>query len=252
MTAPEIFLPRFAGPLDLLLELVRKNEIQITDIPIAAITRQYLDYLHQAAALDLELGAEFAYMAAWLILIKSRSLVAPGPAAAPGAEDPRQELVRLLLDHDEVRQGAEFLKQKLEIAQATWSKPSLGEFRDPSGPELPEPNGALNLLEVLRLAQQALDAARLFEIVTPADSVTVEQMRRWLEERLATAPGRTEAGPLLTEQPTAGRRAALFLAMLEMAKDARIQIEQQQCFGPFFIAEWTTPTVVAQPCLNVE
>ena len=93
---PEISLPRFAGPLDLLLELVRKNQIQITDIPIAAITRQYLDYLQQAEALDLELGSEFAYMAALLIHIKSRCLLATDPEVAE--EDPRQELVRLLLD----------------------------------------------------------------------------------------------------------------------------------------------------------
>ena len=233
--APDISLPRFEGPLDLLLELVRRNEVDITDIPIAQITRQYMDYLHQAEKLDLELGSEFAYIASLLIHIKSRCLLASDPEMAQREEDPRQELVRLLLDHDQVRQGAEFLKQKLEITQATWSKPSIEDFRVPPGQELPESNGALNLLQVLRLAQQALDAARLFEIVTPADSVTVEQMIYWLEQRLASAPDRTEAEPLLTEQPTAERRVTLFLAMLEMAKAARIRIEQEQCFGPIFV-----------------
>jgi segregation and condensation protein A len=230
---PEISLPRFAGPLDLLLELVRKNQIEITDIPIAAITRQYLDYLHQAEALDLELGSEFAYLAALLIHIKSRCLLATDPEVAE--EDPRQELVRLLLDPEQFRQGAEFLRLKLEIAQATWSKPSVDEFRDSPRREPPEPNSTLNLLQVLRLAQQALDAARTFEIVTPADSVPVEQMMRWLEQRLASAPGRMEALPILTEQPTRGHRVALFLAMLEMAKAARLRLEQRQCFGPIFI-----------------
>jgi segregation and condensation protein A len=249
---PDISLPRFEGPLDLLLELVRKNEIEITDIPIAEITRQYLDYLHQAEALDLDLGSEFAYMAARLIHIKSRCLLAPDPEAAPREEDPRQELMRLLLSHDEARQGAEFLKQKLEIAQATWSKASIEEFREPLGQQLPEANGALNLLQVLRLAQQALDVARMFEIVTPTDFVTVEEMMCWLEQRLAPAPGRTEAEPLLAEQPTAERRTALFLAMLELAKAARIRMEQHQCFGPIFIYEMVSSTVVAQPCLNVE
>jgi segregation and condensation protein A len=232
---PEISLPRFAGPLDLLLELVRKNQIDITDIPIAAITRQYLDYLEQAAALDLQLGSEFAYMAAMLIHLKSRSLLATDPELASGEEDPRQELVRVLLDPDQVRQGAEFLQQKLAIAQATWSKPALEELRDPPGRELPEPTSALNLLEVLRLAQQALDAARTFEIVTPADSVPVAQMMRWLEERLASAPGPMEVQPLLAEQPTGGHRAALFLALLEMAQTARLRLDQHQCFGPIFI-----------------
>ena len=242
---PEISLPRFAGPLDLLLELVRKNQIEITDIPIAAITRQYLDYLAQAAALDCELGSEFAYMAALLIHIKSRSLLATDPEVAE--EDPRQELVRLLLHPDQVRQGAEFLQQKLEIAQATWSKPAGEELRDPPGREPPPPASALNLLEVLRLAQQALAAARTFEIVTPADSVPVAQMMRWLEERLANAPGRVEAQPLLAEQPTAGHRAALFLAMLEMAQTARLRLEQQQCFGPIFLEKSGGVTAYGTP-----
>jgi segregation and condensation protein A len=233
--APGISLPRFEGPLDLLLELVRKHEIDITDIPIAAITRQYLDYLSQAEALDLDLGSEFAYVAALLIHIKSRCLLTPDPEIAAREEDPRQELVRLLLDRDQLRLGAEFLNQKLEIAQASWSKPSIEEFQEPPGRELPEPINALNLLQVLRLAQQALNAARTFEIVTPAESVTVDEMMRWLEEHLASAAGRTEVEPLLTGQPTAGHRAALFLAMLEMAKEARIRLEQHQSFGPVFI-----------------
>jgi len=120
--APEISLPRFEGPLDLLLELVRKHEIEIADIPIAQITRQYLDYLHQAKQLDVNLGGEFAYIAALLIQIKARSLLVADPELPPPEEDPRQELVRLLLDHDQLRSSAEYLKQRLEIAQATWSK----------------------------------------------------------------------------------------------------------------------------------
>jgi segregation and condensation protein A len=233
--APDISLPRFEGPLDLLLDLVRKNEIDITDIPIAEITRQYLDYLHQAAELDIDLGSEFAYVAAVLIHIKSRCLLTPDPELAPREADPRQELVRLLLDHDQVRQGAEFLRQKLEIAQASWSNPSVEEYEEPAGPELPGAGGALNLLQVLRLAQRALDAARAYEIVTPADSVTVEQMTAWLEERLAAFPVRIEADSLLAEQPTAERRATLFLAMLEMARNSRIQLEQHHGFGPLWI-----------------
>ena len=232
-TAPDISLPRFEGPLDLLLELVRKNEIEITDIPIAEITRQYLDYLDQASELDVDLGSEFAYMAALLIHIKSRSLLAPDPELAAREEDPRQELVRLLLDQDQVRQGAEFLQQKLEIAEATWSKSSIGEFQEPPRVE-PEPDGALNLLQVLRLAQQALQSARMYEIVSPA-SVTVEEMMRWLADRLARSPGPTEAAPLFGEQPDGQRRAALFLAMLEMAKAVRIRLEQRQCFAPIYM-----------------
>lgn len=235
MTAPDISLPRFEGPLDLLLELVRKNEIDIADIPIAEITRQYLDYLHRAEALDVELGSEFAYIAALLIHIKSRSLLACDPEIARREEDPRQELVRLLVDYEQVRQAAEFLRQKLEVSEATWSTSSIEAYLAPAVEESPERNGALNLLEVLRLAQQALEAARVYEIVTPPDSVTVEQMMRWLEERLARTPGRVEAEPLLVEQTSPRRKAVLFLAMLEMAKSARLQVQQEDCFGPVFL-----------------
>jgi len=121
---PSVSLPRFAGPLDLLLSLVRKKELDIADLPIAEITRQYLDYLHQAEELNIDLGAEFVYMAATLIQIKSRCLLPADPAQpSAGSEDPRQELVRQLLDHEQVSQAAEFLGQKLEVTQATWSHP---------------------------------------------------------------------------------------------------------------------------------
>lgn len=226
-----ISLPRFEGPLDLLLELVRKNELEITDIPIAEITRQYLEYLRQAEQLDIELGAEFAYMASVLIHIKSRCLVARDPELA-AQEDPRQELVRMLLDHDQVRHGAEFLKQKLELAEATWSKSSIGDFEELPAVE-PDASGEFNLLQILRLAKQALDAARTYEIVSPAESVTIEEMMRWLEERVAAGP--TDANQLL-KQHTGERRSALFLALLEMAKTGCIHVEQKDCFGP--IAIW--------------
>lgn len=231
--APTVSLPQFDGPLDLLLELVRKNEIDITDLPIATITRQYLDYLHRAEELDLHLGSEFAYVAALLIHIKSRCLLKTDPEITAPEEDPRQELVRLLLDHDQVRQGAEFLKQQLDLAEASWSKSSMGDFEDP--PEAPpESNGALNLLQVLRIAKQALEAARTYEIITPADPVSIDEMIGWLAGRLQ---GRVDAQALLKEQPDSQRRSTLFLAMLEMARCSRIQLDQRQCFGPIYIAE---------------
>lgn len=232
MTAgPDLSLPRFEGPLDLLLDLVRRHEIDIADIPIAEITRQYLDYMHHAGQLDIDLGAEFTYIAALLIHIKSRSLLARDPALATREDDPRQELVRLLLDHDQVRQGAEFLRQKLELAQATWSKPPEEEFLDAVGVQ-PPPNGSMNLLEVLRLAKQALETARTYQLLFSAESVTVEEMERWLERRISTDFYRGTADQLLGEQPSTDRKAALFLAMLEMAKSSKIRLEQVECFGP--------------------
>jgi segregation and condensation protein A len=245
---PDISLPRFQGPLDLLLELVRKHEVEIADIPIAAITRQYLEYLRQAEALKIDLGSEFVHTAALLIHIKSRCLLASDPAIAAGEEDPRQELVRQLMEHQEVQAGAEFLRQKLELAGAAWSRPGQEEFASSPAEEPPDPTGAVNLLQVLRLAQQALAAARTYSIVMPDDSVSVEEMGRWLEQRIASRRDRIEAGALLSEQPDPSHRSALFLAILEMANSGRIQLEQQECFGPIAISQKSD---MAQPCPNV-
>lgn len=242
MSAPDISLPRFEGPLDLLLALVRKNEVEIADLPIALITRQYLQYLHQAGELNIDLGAEFIYMAALLIHIKSRCLLPADPEIGRREPDPREELVRQLLDHDQVRQGAEFLQQKLEVAGATWSKSSMAEFRQPSEPEAVESEGRLNLLQVLKVAQEALAAARTYDLVAPRDPVEVASMIQWLEERLRRSPGVLEADLLLEEQPDAPHRMALFLGMLEMAKSAQISLEQERCFGPIFLANLSGPS----------
>lgn len=238
MSVLDISLPRFEGPLDLLLALVRKNEVEIADLPIAEITRQYLEFLHQAGQLNIDLGADFVYMAAVLIHIKSRCLLPPDPEIGVREPDPREELVRQLLDHDQVRQGAEFLQQRLELAGATWSKSSMEDFRQQFEPENAESTAGLNLLQVLRLAEQALAAARTYVLVTPSDSVDVAEMIQWLGERLKASARVLEARPLFEQQPDAAHRMALFLGMLEMAKEAQIMLEQDQCFGPIYLSKW--------------
>jgi segregation and condensation protein A len=232
---PALSLPRFDGPLDLLLALVRKNEIEITEIPIAEITRQYLDYLHRARELNIDLGADFIYYAALLIQIKSRSLL-PTPPDLGGAEpDQREMLIRQLMDRDDVLSGARFLKQKLELAEATWSRPTSGDFEPEALPESGGLDPALNLVQILRLARQALAAARTYDLVTPADTISVAEMCRWLEDRLAVSNAPLEGTALLAEQPDAAHRNTLFLAMLEMARSSQIRIEQETGFGPVTI-----------------
>lgn len=231
-SGPDISLPRFEGPLDLLLALVRKSEVAITDIPIADITRQYLQYLQQADEQDLDLGSDFAYMAATLIQIKSRCLLPSDPEIAQRESDPRSELVRQLLDHEQVRQGAEFLQQKLEVNSAVWSRPSIGDFVESAEDDAPENRGAMNLFEILLLARRALDTAKIYQIVAPSETVTVAEMMRWLETRLSSEQEPVIAGPLFAEVSRRDRKAALFLAMLEMTKGARIRLDQPFPFGP--------------------
>lgn len=224
----DISLPRFDGPLDLLLHLVRGNEIDIKDIPIAEITRQYFEYIRQAKKLDIDLGAEFSYIAALLIHLKSRALLANDPEVAPDTADPRDELARLLIHHDQVRNGAEFLKQKLEIARATWSRPPLGVEQDAEQPLAV----TMNLLDILRLAKEALETARAHDSIFPADSIAVKEMEEWLLRRTAGTRHNWSANQLLAEQASPERQSALFLAMLELAKTGRISLDQEYCFGP--------------------
>src|SRR3989440_2081674 len=120
----KISLPLYEGPLDLLLDLIRRQKLNVYDIPIATVTQQYLDYLHMMQELNVDLASEFLLMAAQLIYIKSRMLLPPDPDATPEeAEDPRAELVRRLLEYEKFKNAAEMLYQREMIENATWSNP---------------------------------------------------------------------------------------------------------------------------------
>src|ERR1700681_4584855 len=116
-------LEQYDGPLDLLLDLIRKQEINIYDIPIAQITQQYLEFMQKAAEMNVELSAEFVYMAATLIHIKSKTLLPRDPELAEmlAEEDTRHELVERLLEHERFQAAAEMLHQKRVVEEAMWS-----------------------------------------------------------------------------------------------------------------------------------
>src|SRR3989475_3557835 len=120
----KISLPLYEGPLDLLLELIRRKKLDVCDIPIAKITEQYLEYLHLMEELDVDVASEFLVIAAQLIYIKSRMLLPPDPNADPAEqEDPRAELVRRLLEYDKFKNAAQMLYQREMIENAAWSNP---------------------------------------------------------------------------------------------------------------------------------
>src|SRR6202007_609385 len=134
-----IRIQQYEGPLDLLLDLIRKQQINIYDIPIAQITHQYLEYLKLAADLDIELSAVFVYMAATLIHIKSRTLLPRDPELEKIApeEDPRKELVERLIEHERFKNAATMFQQKRIIEEAIWSNPKIEEFLvEDEGPAL--------------------------------------------------------------------------------------------------------------------
>src|SRR5512133_3195998 len=174
----------YEGPLDLLLDLIRKQDIDIYDIPIARITAQYLAYVEKLRELDVNVAADFIYMAAVLIHIKSKMLLPRDPLApADATEDPRSELVNRLLEHEKFKAAAQMLLQKQQIEDAIWSNPSLKEFKDAEGTE---PELAADVIDLVKTFQQILDRARSRPILeVDEDTVTVGQMLNFLRRRLS-------------------------------------------------------------------
>src|SRR6266404_9625655 len=165
----------YDGPLDLLLDLIRKQNIDIYDIPIAKITAQYLAYTERIKTLDVDVAAEFIYMASLLIHIKSKMLLPRDPdAPADEQGDPRDELVQRLLEHEKFKNAAQMLLQKQHLEEAVCSNPNLKEFKDDEGTE---PEMAADVVDLARTFQKILDRAKSRPIVQiDDDAVTVGQM----------------------------------------------------------------------------
>src|SRR6202142_438126 len=126
MASPyKINIPLYEGPLDLLLDLIKKQEMNIHDIQISSITAQYLEYLHKLEELNVDVSADFIYMAATLIYIKSKMLLPPDPLGSPEERsgDPREELVQRLIEHEKYKNAAQLLYQKQQIEEHVWSRP---------------------------------------------------------------------------------------------------------------------------------
>lgn len=242
---PLVSLPQYEGPLDLLLDLVRTHQLNILDLPIAEVTSQYLAYLRRARDFNVDLGADFILMAATLIHIKSRTLLPPrnSPGHDDGDPDPRQELVEQLLTREQAQHAAALLAERFRAADETWSVTVSGTAGP--APE-PTPTGTtrgraetMNLVDVLRVAKTALATAKAHRLLNlKREPVTVEGMMRWLGQKL----NQVERGQFLAStdlfaaQATAERRAALFLALLEMARAQDISLRQEEFLSPFHIS----------------
>lgn len=224
-------LEQYEGPLDLLLDLIRKQKINIYDIPIAQITGQYLDYMQRAAALDIELSSEFVYMSATLIHIKSRLLLPRDPELEKMApeEDPRQELVARLIEHEQFKNAAEMLQQKRLIEEASWSNPQIQEFLSDETPGL-----SVTIFDLVKTLGSILERVKtrpLYEI--GKETVSVPDMILFLQEELTRM--RRPDGLLATElfEQQRSRRAmiCLFLAILELVKRSSVELIQGEAFG---------------------
>ena len=228
--ALEVFLEAFEGPLDLLLYLIRRQNFNILDIPMAGLTRQYLVYVEEIRGRNLELAAEYLLMAAMLIEIKSRMLLPPRKAA-PGqeAEDPRAELVRRLLEYERIKLagaklnalpqfGRDFLKAQVYIEQSLQPR-----FPDVDVVDLKD--AWAGLLQRARLVQRhKITRAELS--VREHMSLVLKRLqgRRFVEFEELFDPAK--GAPVLV---------VTFIALLELAKETLIEITQAEVFAPIYV-----------------
>ena len=232
LTQLKFSLEQYEGPLDLLLDLIRKQQINIYDIPIARITAQYLDYMQRALELDIELSSEFVYMAASLIHIKSKMLLPQDPELAKISpeEDPRQELVERLIEHERYKNAAEMLQQKRMIEEAIWSNPQIDNYlADDEGPGL-----AVTMFDLVKTLQAVLERAKnrpIYEV--GRDDVSVPDMMQLIQHQLRQGrrPELLSATELFERQRSARAMICLFLAILELVKRQAIELMQGEAFG---------------------
>ncbi len=230
-TLPSVQLETYEGPLDLLLDLIRKQEIDIFDIPIARITQQYLDYLHRLEQLNIDIAGDFILMAATLIHIKSKLLLPPDPTGAPEDPlDPRIDLVQRLLEHEKFKNAAQMLQQKQMLEQASWSRPDLGAFADEKG-EL-----VVTLWDLVKVFREVLARPPApTELSIAREEVTVGQMMDEVRQMLRESNEPVALLALCQRHPTRRGLIVLFLALLELVRLEAIAAVQSELFGPIFL-----------------
>jgi segregation and condensation protein A len=245
--APRILLPLFEGPLDLLLYLIKRERIDIHDIPIAPITRQYMEYLDLMRELSLDVAGEFMVMAATLIHIKSKMLVPVEPTEAEGDEepvDPREELVRRLLEFQRYKEAAGVLHQQAQIRAAQWTRPDAVVPRfDDAGEEMLE----AGLYDLVAAFKELLDRRRtLLAHEIEAEGPPVEQRM----DELVAMIGEGESLDFLdlfASLETKGEMIVTFLALLELVRLKRVRVYQRGMFGPIRVFRPVGPPAQAPP-----
>jgi segregation and condensation protein A len=224
--ALEVVLEAFEGPLDLLLYLIRKENLDILDIPMAPLTRQYLEYVEIMRAKNLELAAEYLVMAAMLMEIKSRLLLPRPPSAAPVEEDPRAELVRRLLEYERIKKAAQALDDMPQagrdvVAISVWIERTVSE-------RLPDVDPR-DLADAWRGLLHRARMARHHHISREELSVRehMSTILRALRERRVL-----EFSEMFDTSRGVPVLVVTFLALLELARELLIEITQSECFAP--------------------
>ncbi len=241
----------FEGPLDLLLHLIRKHEVNVYDIPIATVTQQYLEYLALMEELDLDVAGEFLVMAATLIHVKSRMLLPrPDPSQEDTEEDPRDALVRRLLEHQKFKAAAELLHERETIRSAQWARPDEAVEEITGNP--PEPELEVDLFTLLTAFRGVLERAKArTRVPLPPEQIPIEVRIEQLMGRLSE----TEAcgfEDLFADVQTRAGLIVTFLALLEMIRLKLIRVFQGGSFGPIRVYRRARPADAPHPILDPE
>ena len=250
-SAPDAFpvkLSNFEGPLDLLLHLIRKHEVDIHDIPIALITAQYLAAIALMQELDLDVAGEFLVMAATLIHIKSKMLF-PRPETAAGVEgeveDPRDALVRRLLEHQKFKAAAGLLHEREQLRAAQWLRPD-GRVAELAGDEY-EPELEVDLFSLMNAFQAVVQRLKQRpKVLLPPEEIPVEQRIEQLLARLSE----TEAmgfDDLFSDVDHRRGLIVTFLALLEMIRLKLVRVFQSGSFGPIRVYKRSRPADAPHP-----
>jgi segregation and condensation protein A len=224
----KIHLEMYEGPLDLLLDLIRKQEIDIHNIPIAKLTKQYVEYLVKLDQLDIDVSADFLYMAATLIHIKSKMLL-PVDSILDGEVpvDPRDELVHRLLEHERYKNAAALLYEKQQVQDHVWSQPDLTLYAS----EETEGELVVSLVDLVRVFQGVLERRKEeVKIELHRETFTVGQMMEKLRTQLVLNDSPVSLAEFFEACPSKHAMIVAFLAVLEMVRMQAVLLVQEKLF----------------------
>jgi segregation and condensation protein A len=228
----KITLPLYEGPLDLLLDMIRKQKLDIYDIPIATVTKQYLEYLHLIQDMDVDVASEFLVIAAQLIYIKSRMLLPPDPDAVDeDAEDPRAELVRRLLEYEKFKNAAQMLYQREMVENASWNNAGVVPFAE----DEVESQVTVGLFDLLTAFRDIIERAKQRPLMqVDREEFSIEQMMGYLFDQINTR-GPVTLNEILPEIFTRRGLIVAFLALLELTRLKAIFLSQEVACGEITI-----------------
>ncbi len=245
----QVNLPAYEGPLDLLLDLIKKNEMDIYNIPIAEITKQYLEYLNQMRQFDLDIAGEFLVMAATLLYIKSKMLLPPDetPEGEVEGEDPRTELVRKLLEYQAFREAAKELGFLEDERGKVFTRQIADYYLASLNPEDTAIDtfsaNLYDLLQAFHTVLKEVSKERFHEVFEEIVSIEekIDEMKRLLVER-----GTIRFRELFVERMTKNLLIVTFLALLEVVRSKFARVQQEVLFGDILIIR-----VEASPSMQI-